>query len=99
MSEVDVVTSALRAEASVWEDAADAIGHVAVAAETLRLSHVAAGVFQLIVGAHESVVSVVASRCQEGAEEMDRIAAALRGNAQAYDDGDAAVADRVQGLY
>lgn len=99
MSEVDVVTSALRSEARTWDTEADAIGQVAASVEGLRLTYLTAGIFALVVSDHEAAVDQVAARCREGATAMRDIATALRGNAQAYEDRDADVAEHVAGAY
>ncbi|HEY0215560.1 MAG TPA: type VII secretion target [Cellulomonas sp.] len=99
MSEIDVVTSALRSEARTWDAEADAIGAVAGGAEGLRLNYLTAGIFALIVSDHEAAVDQVAARCREGATAMGDIADALRQNAQAYDDRDADVSQHVDGVY
>lgn len=99
MSEIDVVTSALRSEAQTWDAEADAIGQVAASVEGLRLNYLTAGIFALVVADHEAAVDQVAARCREGATAMRDIATALRANAQAYDDRDADVADHVDGAY
>ena len=99
MTDIDVVTAALRSEAQTWDTEADAIGQVGSSVEGLRLNHLTAGIFALVVSDYEAAVDQVGARCREGATAMRGIATALRANAQAYDDRDADVAEHVAGAY
>jgi uncharacterized protein YukE len=99
MSDIDVVTSALRVEAGTWDAESTAIGQVASSVQGLRLNYLTAGIFALIVSEYEAAVDQVEARCREGATAMADIATALRTNAQAYDDRDADVSEHVAGVY
>jgi hypothetical protein len=97
--EVQVATSTLRAEAQVWDHESRQLAATAARAEALDLNRVEAGIFQLLVSAHNSVVTQVASRCREGRQQTAQIAATLRQVATTYDTEDAKNAHRIRGLY
>ena len=99
MSEIDVVTQALRQEAGTWDAQSEAIGQVAAAAEGQRMSGLQAGIFFVMRDAYDGAVTQVASRCQEGKSRMAEIATALRANADAYDRRDEEVSEHVEGAY
>jgi len=98
-SDVEVVLDALRREAAVWDEQADTVRDVAQAADRLHLSRFQAGVFQLLHDAHRDAVDHVTQRCREGAAALTDVADALRATADAYERGDAAVAERVTGTF
>jgi len=99
VSDIDVVTRALRAEAGTWDAEGAALAQVAGSVQGLRLNYLTAGIFALIVSEYEAAVDQVEARCREGASAMSDIATALRTNAQAYDDRDADVSQHVAGVY
>ncbi len=99
MSQFDVVTSALRAEARPWDTEAGIIAQVAIAADGLRLNYLTAGIFGMVVPDYEAAVDHISARCQEGATAMLTVADALRASAGAYDDQDAEVAQSIDGIY
>lgn len=99
MSEVTVVTDALRAEAVVWDEQSSTIGTVAAAVGPLRLNRLQAGLFQAVVDEYAAICDKVQDRCLEGRTRMADIATALRLNADAYDRRDADVAESVDNAY
>lgn len=99
MTEVRVVTDALRAEAAVWDGQATAIGAVSAAVEPLRLNRLQAGLFQGLVTEYAAICDKVEERCSEGRSRMTEIATALRVNADAYDRKDADVAASIDNAY
>ncbi|WP_199423894.1 type VII secretion target [Actinotalea solisilvae] len=99
MSDIFVVTEALRKEATTWDEQAGIIASSASSAESLRLTNLTAGIFFPIVGEYESTVDAVAARCREGSTQMTAIASTLRRNADAYDRGDADVSQHVADAY
>ncbi|MEJ3750053.1 hypothetical protein WEI85_43175 [Actinomycetes bacterium KLBMP 9797] len=84
--EVSVATESLRSEANVWEEQAAQIGAISPKAESLRLTRLEAGIFQLIVSEYEQVVNLTISRCQEGEQRMGELATALRNVANVYEE-------------
>lgn len=70
-------TDELRGEAKVWDDQAVAMGQIAASAESLDLTRLEAGMFQLIVSPYNSVVQQVTARCREGQQAMSDIAETL----------------------
>jgi hypothetical protein len=99
MTEIIVVTDALRAEAVVWDDQSAVVGAVSAAVDPLRLNRLRAGLFQGIVDEYAAVCDKVEDRCAEGKRRMAEIASALRLNADAYDRRDADVAENVDNAY
>jgi len=70
-------TDELRGEARIWEDQSAAMGQIAAKAESLDLTRLEAGIFQLIVSPYNSVVHQVTARCREGQQAMSDIAETL----------------------
>jgi hypothetical protein len=99
MSEVFVVTEALRKEAVTWDEQAVLIRSAATRAGALRLTRLTAGIFNLIVTEYEATIDAVTARCLEGEREMTAIASALLRNADAYDRGDVEVSKHVADAY
>ena len=99
MSEIFVVTEALRKEAETWDEQATLIGDAANKAEALRLTRLTAGIFNPIVTEYEATVDAVTARCREGRSEMTAIASALIRNADAYDRRDADVSEHINDAY
>jgi hypothetical protein len=83
-----VVPSSLRKAAGIWDSQGTAIGSVILKAQGLSLGRIEAGVFQLIVGPYDEVVTQVAGRCSEGQKSMDGMAARLNTAAQNYQDAE-----------
>jgi hypothetical protein len=97
--ELIVATSALRTEAGVWADQGAVLAGLATRIEPLGFSRLAAGLFQVIVGAHTDLVRHAAARCREGAEEASRVAGTLRAVADTYDAEELAGEHRFRNLY
>lgn len=97
--DIDVVTGKLRAEARMWEKQAQKLSSVHRTVEGLRLTHIEAGLFQVIFNAYEAAMDAVSQRTREGNERMDDIAEALRKNARAYDEGEGEVTHSIDGAY
>ena len=96
---ISVATGALRQEASVWDRNADTLQALVAKVESLRLSRLEAGVFQLLVDAYSKVVDVISGRCREGNQCADEIALALRRVADVYDTEEAANLHALMNLY
>lgn len=99
VSEVFVVTEALRKEAGTWDEQAVLIRSAATRAEVLRLTRLTAGIFNPIVSEYEATIDAVTARCLEGEREMTAIASALLRNADAYDSGDVEASQHVADAY
>jgi hypothetical protein len=94
-----VATSALRAEAAVWDAQGAALAALAPGIEALAFNRVEAGLFQLIVAAHAELAGHAAARCREGAAEAGRVAGTLRAVADTYDAEELAGEHRLRNLY
>ncbi len=66
----EYATSELRTEAKIWDNASTQLGAVASTVETLDLTRLEAGMFQLIVEPYNAVVAQVSGRCREGQQAM-----------------------------
>ncbi|MEJ3742795.1 type VII secretion target [Actinomycetes bacterium KLBMP 9797] len=97
--EVSVATDALRTEAAQWDDQSLAIAAVATKVGGLALNRIEAGLFQLLVGPYNELVTAVRSRCQEGQAAMTEIATTLRSAADTYQREDENNAHRIHHLY
>ena len=84
--DIAVATGALRTEADVWSAQAAVLAGISGQAGELAFDRLQAGVFQLIVTTHADLSAAVATRCGEGAGQMQQIAATLRHVADVYDD-------------
>jgi hypothetical protein len=84
-AQITVATQALRSEATVWDGQVCEINRVWTAAENLRLTRIEAGLFQLIVNEHETIIDLFVARGTEGATRMAEIAKTLRLVADTYD--------------
>lgn len=94
-----VATSALRTEVGVWDDQGAELAGLASRIEALGFSRLAAGLFQVIAGAHTDLVRHAAARCREGAAETARVANTLRSVADTYDAEELAGEHRFRNLY
>ncbi|MFC1402374.1 MULTISPECIES: hypothetical protein [Streptacidiphilus] len=88
----------LEQEAGVWDSDADQLQSIASKAGGLRLDRVTAGIFQMIVTAHDDLVSTVSARANEGSSEMHRIAQALRTTDRGYREQEASTAQSFKAL-
>lgn len=98
-SRVRVATEALRGDARVWTDQADALGDAAGQAGDLAMNRLEAGVFQVLVDAYTEVQTHVTARCAEGRTAMSEIADTLRVVADTYDDEEARHEHALRDLY
>jgi uncharacterized protein YukE len=97
--EVKVATDALRTEANVWDHQSDQMHAISTKVAGLRMTRLEAGIFQVVVGAYDTLVDQVSARCQEGHDRMHDIAATLRPIADTYDTEDAKGEHRLMNLY
>lgn len=98
MEEVEVVVEALRSEAITWDENSGVVGQISSDVESLRMSRLQAGIFQIMVTAYNDAVDVVQSRCSEGTTNLADIATALRANADAYENQELEVTDSFSSL-
>lgn len=96
---VEVVTDALRLEATMWDEQSTKLGTISSAAAGLDMSYLQAGMFAIMVSAYGDAREQIQSRTSEGKTRTAEIADALRLNANAYDQADAEVTETVEGTY
>ncbi|WP_433271038.1 hypothetical protein ACQPZF_11410 [Actinosynnema sp. CS-041913] len=96
---VQVATGALRTEAGTWESMSDEIGKAAAEAESLRMTRLEAGIFQLIVGPYEQAVDQIVGRANEGRAQLAAIGSTLRQIADTYDAEEAANEHKIRNVY
>ena len=84
--DIAVATGALRAEADIWSAQSGAMGGIGDAMQHVTFNRLQAGIFQLVVNAHDDLATALATRCDEAAGEMRQIAATLHQVADTYDD-------------
>ena len=75
----------LRSESEVWTAQATQMTNIATKVDGLRFTRIEAGIFQLIVGVHDDLVTHVTARCREGDTQMTAISTTLRAVADTYD--------------
>ena len=98
-SQIKAATEALRREARIWEQQGDQLREIVSQAESLRLSRIEAGVFQVIFGTYSAVLDQIITRSDEGQLRMTEIASTLREAANTYDQEDAANMHFLNNLY
>jgi hypothetical protein len=96
---VHVATEALRGDARVWAQQADALGATAALAQSLAVTRLEAGVFQVLIGAYTEVQRSVAAHCDEGRTAMTAVADTLRRVADTYEGEDARHEHALNNLY
>jgi hypothetical protein len=82
----EVATDSLRTEAGVWDQQSTQMGNLASKVDGVRFDRFEAGVFQLIQGPYNDVVTQVHDRCTEAVQRMKEIADTLRAVAKTYDE-------------
>lgn len=97
--DIKVATDALRTEAEVWTAQAAELTTIATKADGLRFSRIEAGLFQLICGVHDEIVTHVVARCGEGNTQMTAISSTLRTVADTYDQEESANEHSFRNLY
>jgi hypothetical protein len=88
----ELADGALEREAGIWDGEAAQLRGVATMAGSLRFNREQAGLFQVLVDAHDHLAAVVAVRATEGGNETQRIAEALRATNRAYYEQEASTA-------
>ncbi|MEV0051387.1 type VII secretion target [Saccharopolyspora shandongensis] len=87
-NEVEVATGALRSEADIWDEQADALRLIASQVAQLRMGILESGPFFLLASAHDEVVDQVHDRCREGVDRTHGVAGTLRQVADTYEQED-----------
>lgn len=90
--DVDVVLQSLRSEARTWDEQSATLARVADVTESLSMSALQAGIFLVMRDAYGEAVDHVAARCREGTVATAQVAATLRADADAYEQGDEEIA-------
>ncbi|MFE4327993.1 hypothetical protein ACFRQM_00715 [Streptomyces sp. NPDC056831] len=101
MSEADlkIITDGLRTDAAMWDEQSAAIGGVAHKVESMRMTRIEAGLFQIIFTAYDSAIDQISARCTEGSSRMSEVADALIKNAKAYDNHEISTEKSVEDAY
>ena len=97
--QVTVATDALRNEAREWVTQSTAMASLSTTIAGMEFGRLEAGLFQLMVGPYNDVITVAAARCAEGATAMTEIAGTLRSVADTYDAEDKAAEHRIRNVY
>ncbi|MEV0697084.1 hypothetical protein AB0I53_04070 [Saccharopolyspora sp. NPDC050389] len=87
-NEVEVATGALRIEADIWDEQADALNLIASEVAQLRVGALESGPFFLLLSAYDEVVGQVHDRCREGVQRTREVAGTLRQVADTYEQED-----------
>lgn len=98
-AEVAVATDALRSAAQFWDGQSAAMRLLAQRVSAREMTRLSSGPFQLIVGAYDDVVGVLARRCTDAGGAMVRIGETLRTVAAVYDAEDASGEHRLRQLF
>jgi uncharacterized protein YukE len=96
---IKVATDALRKEAGVWDNESAEMGKAVAKADSLRMTRLQAGIFQLIVTSYEPAVDQIVARSTEGEHQMTEVGKTLRDVANAYDADEAANEHRLRNIY
>lgn len=97
--EVAVETAVLRTEASDWDQHSTTMHALATKVEAMKKGRLEMGLFQVFVGAYDTVVDDVSGRAGEATPAMTNIGATLRQVAATYDAEDAAAMHRIKSIY
>ncbi|MFQ6328741.1 hypothetical protein ACLMAL_21755 [Nocardia sp. CWNU-33] len=94
-----VATDSLRNDAHVWEEKSTAMSSLATKIQMLTFTHLEAGLFQVIVGANDDLVTNLASRSGEASQRFTDVAGVLRVCADTYEAEDAAGKHRIDNIW
>lgn len=97
--EVAVETGSLRTEAGDWDEHAAKARALSATVAAMKKGRLELGLFQVFVGAYDTVVDDVTARAGEGATAMTHIGATLREVADTYDAEDEASMHRITNVY
>ena len=97
--QVSSATDALRSEATQWDEQSVKLRVLSGKVAEMEFGRLEAGLFQIMVGPYNDVISAVTARCAEGATAMSEIAGTLRSAADTYEAEDEAGAHRIKNVY
>src|SRR5215469_5836332 len=97
--ELKFIASSLQQTAGIWDHEAAAAQSAAARVGGMSLSRLEAGVFQIIVGPYDEVVTQVSARFEEGSRNMRGIASALELAAQRLGRGEQASLTAIHRTY
>lgn len=97
--EVAVETTILRTEAGAWDEHATTMRTMSAAVAAMKKDRLELGLFQLFVGAYDTVADDVTGRSGEAVPAMTNIGDTLREVANTYDAEDQAAMHRVKNVY
>jgi uncharacterized protein YukE len=97
--QVTAETGVLRSEADDWDEHASSMHALAAKVQAMKKGRLEMGLFQVFVGAYDTVVDDVGGRAGEAAPAMTNIGTTLRQVADTYDAEDAAAMHRIKNVY
>lgn len=97
--QVAVETALLRTEAGAWDDHTATMRAQDQKVTGVKRGRLELGLFQVFVGAYDTVVDDVSARCGEAAAAMTNIGETLRDVADTYDAEDQAAMHRIKHIY
>jgi hypothetical protein len=89
----------LRTEAGDWEEHAATMHALGTKVAGMKKGRLEMGLFQVFVGAYDTVVDDVSERCGEAATAMANIGATLHVVADTYDAEDQTSMHRIKNVY
>lgn len=98
-ADIRAVTDALRTDARMWDKQSAEMGRIHSEVESLRMTRIEAGVFQVVLSAYDEAINQISDRCTEGRDRMEEIASALIKNANAYDNREVDTTQSIEGTY
>lgn len=97
--EIKFATDALRKEGDLWQDKSGELTQIVSDVGQLQLGVIEAGIFQIIRGPNNDVVTRISTLCGQGATEFTEIGDTLRKSAKVYDAEEAENAHAINKLY
>lgn len=94
----EVVPSSIRSVATIWDKQSADIGKVPGITAGIHISHLDAGLFQLIVSPYESLLNAITERCEQGKVQLAAVATELRASATAYEQTENENTSRSKGI-
>ena len=97
--QVAVETGVLRSEAGDWDEHCGTMHTLAGKVAAMKKGRLEMGLFQVFVGAYDTIVDDVSGRAGEAVPAMTNIATTLHQVADTYDAEDAAAMHRIKNVY
>jgi hypothetical protein len=97
--QVAVETGVLRTEAGDWDEHSTTMQALSAKVTAMKKGRLEMGLFQVFVGAYDTVVDDVSGRAGEAAPAMTKVGATLRDVATTYDAEDSAAMHRIKNVY